>query len=136
MTLQQCRVDDSPATLGTAARRDSTSMTTRRRFSRTLAMAFIGAALVPALGVGVSAAEDIPIVLLGRVEWIAAEVMVITLGGRVLAAGAPPALNVDLSHVDQDEYQGLVMGDTVLVMGVVPSARNRVIATSVQRLAS
>jgi len=111
-------------------------VTTRRRFSTALAVALIGAALVPVLGVGVGAAEDIAIVLLGRVEWIAGEVMVIALDGMVLAEGAPAAINVDLSHIDQDEYQGLVTGDAVLVMGVVASARNRIIATSIQRLAS
>jgi len=50
------------------------------------------------------------------------------------AAGGPAAINVDLSHVDQDEYRALVTGDRVLVMGTVSEARDRVIATSVQRM--
>jgi hypothetical protein len=57
--------------------------------------------------------------------------MVISLDGRVIAAGGPAAINVDLSQVDQDEYQGLVAGDLVLVLGTISSARDRIIATSI-----
>jgi len=111
-------------------------MTNRRGFSKALAIALVGVGLMSVLWVGVGAAEDIPIVLEGRVEWIAGQVMVIGLEGAVIAAGGPAAINVDLSHVDQDEYHGLVTGDRVLVLviGTVSEARDRVIATSVQRV--
>jgi hypothetical protein len=108
-------------------------MLSRREFTKTVAVAFIGAAVLPVLGTGVGTAQDAPIMLAGRVEWIAAQVMVISLDGRVIAAGAPAAINVDLSQIDQDEYQGLVAGDPVLVIGTVSAARNRVIATSILR---
>jgi len=111
-------------------------MTNRRGFSKALAIALVGVGLMSVLWVGVGAAEDIPILLVGRVEWIAGQVMVIGLEGAVIAAGGPAAINVDLSHVDQDEYHGLVTGDRVLVLviGTVSEARDRVIATSVQRV--
>lgn len=109
-------------------------MTSRRDFSKALAIAFIGVAVMSVMRVGVAAAQDVPILLLGRVEWIAGQVMVIGLEGAVIAAGGPAAINVDLSQVDQDEYRALVTGDRVLVMGTVSEARDRVIATSVQRV--
>src|SRR5207249_391510 len=83
---------------------------------KALAIALVGVGLMSVLWVGVGAAEDIPILLVGRVEWIAGQVMVIGLEGAVIAAGGPAAINVDLSHVDQDEYHGLVTGDRVLVI--------------------
>jgi len=104
----------------------------RRQFVEVLG-AVATAALMATLWIGVGAAEETPIRIQGRVEWIAAQVMVISLDGRVITAGGPAAINVDLSQVDQDEYQGLVAGDPVLVIGTVSAARNRVIATSVMR---
>ena len=44
-------------------------MTNRRGFSKALAIALVGVGLMSVLWVGVGAAEDIPIVLVGRVEW-------------------------------------------------------------------
>ena len=104
----------------------------RRQFVEVLG-AVATAALMATLWIGVGAAEETPIRIQRRVEWIAAQVMVISLDGMVIALGGPAALEVDLSQVDQDEYQGLVTGDPVLVTGTVPRARNRIIATSVQR---
>jgi len=56
-------------------------MTSRRDFSKALAIAFIGVAVMSVMRVGVAAAQDVPILLLGRVEWIAGQVMVIGLEG-------------------------------------------------------
>lgn len=69
-------------------------------------------------------------------QWISGQVMVIVPDGAVLAPSGAGAVGIDLSQVDQDEYQGLVTGDPVLVTGMVPNERSRIIATSVQRLAS
>src|SRR5437867_11918022 len=109
-------------------------MTNRRGFSKALAIALVGVGLMSVLWVGVGAAEDIPILLVGRVEWIAGQVMVIGLEGAVIAAGGPAAINVDLSQVDQDEYHGLVTGHRVVGIVTVSEARDHVIATWVQRV--
>ena len=107
-----------------------------RVLGKTLAVVLIGAAVTSMLWAGVGVAQETPIRILGRVEWISGQVMVIAPYGMVIAPAGTTAINIDLSQVDQDEYQGLVTGDPVLVTGTVPRARNRVTATSVQRLAS
>jgi hypothetical protein len=82
---------------------------------------------------GVGAAQDTPIVIEGHVDWIAGEVMVIAPNGLFIAPGGTSAINIDLSRVDQDEYSGLAEGDAVIVTGVILRAKNRVLATSIQR---
>jgi len=98
------------------------------RLYHKVAVALCSAALAAALSADRAAAQDIALRVAGRVEWIAAQVMVI----------APPlatAIHVDLSKVAQDEYQGLTPGDEVLVTGTLAIAGNRIIATSIERLA-
>lgn len=77
--------------------------------------------------VAVSPAQEVAVGFEGRVLWIAGNTLVISLE-------ASPSINVDLSEVAQDQYQGLEEGDWVLVTGTVTRERDRVIATSVQRV--
>jgi hypothetical protein len=77
--------------------------------------------------VAVSPAQVVAVGFEGRVLWIAGNTLVISLE-------ASPSINVDLSEVAQDQYQGLEEGDWVLVTGTVTRERDRVIATSVQRV--
>ena len=56
-------------------------------------------------------------------------------GQVAVAPGSSRAINVDLSQVDQDQYDTLGPGDWVVVTGTVRAERDRVVATSVQRLA-
>jgi hypothetical protein len=89
------------------------------------------AVFIGALSFAAGAASQGNVVFVeGRVEWIAAEKMVVA---PYTAAGA---INVDLTQVDQDEYQGLVTGDSVAVTGTVSNEGDRVIATSVRRRTS
>lgn len=105
------------------------------RGQRTLAAVVTVAAFVAALQVGVGAAQE-PFRMQGRVLWISGETMANAPYGLVLAPSGTSGLNVDLSQVSQDEYMGLAAGDSVEVTGMVTSERDRVIATSVQRLAA
>jgi hypothetical protein len=59
------------------------------------------------------------------VSWIAGETMVMATVDGV-------ALSVDLADVPQDEYQRLVAGDRVLIVGVLGG--NRIVATTIQSL--
>ena len=108
---------------------------TRNEFGRTLATAVTVAAFVGGLWVGVGAAQE-PSRMQGRVLWILGETMAVAPYGLVLAPSGTAGLNVDLSQLSQDEYMGLAPGDSVDVIGTVTSERDRVIATSVQRLPS
>jgi hydrogenase maturation factor len=96
----------------------------------------VGALLTVAVFIGtlsfaaVATAQKDVVEVEGRVEWIAAGKMVVA---PYTAVGA---INVDLTQVDQLEYQRLVTGDSVVVTGTVSSEGDRVIATSVHRLAS
>jgi hypothetical protein len=85
-------------------------------------------AFAATLSVAASEAEGIPVRFHGRVQWVAGETMVVVLDDS-------PSISIDLSHVAQDEYAGLAQGDWVVVTGTVPDERDRVIATSVLRLA-
>ena len=87
------------------------------------------AALLLLGAVAVSSAQEMPVRFQGRVQWIAGDTLVIALE-------AAPSINVDLSGLAQEQFQGLEEGDWVLVTGTVTRERNRVIATSVLRLAS
>ena len=64
----------------------------------------------------------------GRVSWIAGETMIVS-------TDVTPSVRVDLTGVDQDEYQRLTMGDFVIVTGTISDDANRVFATSVERTA-
>jgi len=63
--------------------------------------------------------------VVGRVQWIAAEkMMVIPDNG-----GLP--VDVDIRQVGQDQYETLTEGSPVIVVGVVSEDGRRVIATSI-----
>jgi hypothetical protein len=64
-----------------------------------------------------------PIVLDGRVQWIAAGTMMV-----LPEAGGIP-VNIDLTRVPQDHYAGLVQGNPVVVSGSYDG--HRILATSV-----
>jgi hypothetical protein len=63
--------------------------------------------------------------LLGRVQWIAAQRMML-----LPQAGAVP-VNVDLNHVPLAQYAAVVQGNQVAVDGVISNDGRRIIATSV-----
>jgi type 1 fimbria pilin len=97
----------------------------RRAFVKTLGAVLT--VILAAVG-GIGSAQDSAIRFQGQVEWVSGETMAV-------APGSSRAINVDLSQVDQDQYDTLGPGDWVVVTGTVPAARDRVVATSVQRLA-
>ena len=66
----------------------------------------------------------------GRVQWVAADRMI------VAPFTAPGAVSVDLTQVDQDEYQDLTTGDFVLVTGTISGNGDRLIARFIRRLTS
>ena len=89
-----------------------------------LVLPAIAVALVLSTAIPGRGAADGPVVrFLGRVSWIAAETMVVATDDGV-------AVSVDLREVPQDEYQRLVSGDRVLVIGVL--GRNRIVATAIR----
>ena len=101
----------------------------RRELSKTLRALLTACAFTGTLLVGVSAAQDIPVRVYGRVQWIAGGTMIVALDDS-------PSINVDLSQVAQDQYAGLARGEWVVVTGMVPNDRDRVIATGIHRRAS
>jgi hypothetical protein len=101
----------------------------RHAFGTALAAVAFAAALMT-LSVDIGAAQEPSVRIEGRVLWIAAETMI------VAPYADSAAIKVDLSQVHQDEYMGLVADDSVAVTGTVSNERDRVIATSVQRLTS
>jgi hypothetical protein len=82
-------------------------------------------AFAGAISAASSAADELPIRFEGRVTWIAAAAMIV-------AADDGPSIRIDLSQVDQDEYQRLATGDRVAVTGTIPTERNRIVATSIE----
>jgi len=107
-----------------------------REFGQKLAAAVTVASLVGALWVGGGAAQESPFRVEGRVRRISGETMVVAPDGLAIAPSGTSGINVDLSQVSQDEYMRLATGDSVLVTGTVPGARDRVLATSVHRTRS
>ena len=63
-----------------------------------------------------------------RVSWIAGNTMIVS-------TDATPSVRVDLTRVDQGDYQGLTTGDFVIVTGTISDDANRVFATSIERTA-
>jgi hypothetical protein len=116
------------SSLGPSARSGGETGVSRRRVSRTLVAALVAAGLAPGVHVAVASAQDAPVRLRGRVQWIAGSTLV------VAPDGDNPSVRVDLSQVSQDQYLGLTEGDPVAVVGTVPSERDRVVATAVERL--
>jgi hypothetical protein len=100
----------------------------RREISKTLRALLAAYAFTSTLLVAVGAAQDIPLRVYGRVQWIAGGTMIVELDDS-------PSIKVDLSQVAQDQYGGLAQGDRVLVTGLVPNDGDRVVATSIQRRA-
>lgn len=76
-----------------------------------------------------AAAQGQDVVLLGRVQWIAAQKMML-----LPQSGSVP-VNIDLNQVRLDQYALLAQGNRVAVDGVVSHDGRRVIATSVVLLA-
>ncbi len=82
-------------------------------------------ALLLALGLAAAAAQE-PIRVAGRVQW---------LGGMRMQVMSDdgPTIPVDLRQTDQGSYQGLRVGDHVIVTGTVSPDRNRVMARDIVR---
>src|SRR5256886_15525427 len=93
----------------------------RRELSKTLRALLTACALTGTLLVAVSAAQDMPVRVSGRVQWIAG-------GAMIVALGDSPSINVDPSRVGQDQYAGLARGEGGVVSGMGPNVRARVIA--------
>lgn len=68
--------------------------------------------------------ESAPERFLGTVQWIGGQTMAL-----MLADGS--SVRVDLTQVDQDNYQRLTAGDRVVVTATLPPARDRLIAMSI-----
>src|SRR5262245_3618662 len=108
----------------------------QRRFGNTVgALLIVTTVLMATAWLPVAAAAEEHVVIEGRVEWIGGETMVVAPYGRVIAPVGTSAISIDLSPVPQDQYQGLTTGDTVNGTGTVPAWRDRVDATSIQRVA-
>jgi len=75
-----------------------------------------------------SVAQDAVVQFRGQVSWIAAETLIVSTDDA-------RSVRVDLSQVDQDEYQRLASGDSVIVTGTISDERDRVVATSIESLA-
>lgn len=99
-------------------------------------MLLIVAVVVATTWLSVATAAEEHVLIEGRVEWIGGETMVVAPYVMVVAPVGTSAINIDLSRVPQDQYQGLTAGDSVIVTGTVPARRDRVKATSIQRVAS
>jgi len=97
----------------------------RRQFGTTLGWA-LTAVICPALA-RVTAAQDRPVTVEGKVAWIAADKMAVAPPG-----GLP--ITVDLSQVDLDQYRAILSGDWVIVTGTIPLGESRLVARSVQRV--
>ena len=93
----------------------------RKAFGALLTALAVSGAL---LSVAPSAADDIAVRFQGRVTWIAGEMLVVSTDDS-------PSVNVDLSQVDQDQYQRLASGDRVIVTGSLSTERNSIVATSI-----
>ena len=89
--------------------------------------ALMALALLSVLSVTAGAADDPPVRVQGRVLWIAGETLMV-------ATDDSQSVNVDLTHVPQDEYQRLGSNDRVVVTGIIPTEPNRVVATSIEPL--
>jgi hypothetical protein len=88
------------------------------------------AVLLTSLGsaAGLGMAQDAaPFQVQGRVAWIAGQKLIVVPDGS-------PAIHVDLSQVPQDQHGKLREGDRVVVTGAVPNERNRLVASTVERL--
>lgn len=71
--------------------------------------------------------------LYGRVQWVAAEKMLVTTDCMLLEACSPLSLVIDLRRVPLSDYRGVREGSRVLVEAIVTheNSRHHVIATSI-----
>jgi hypothetical protein len=79
-----------------------------------------------------SLAQESAVRLQGRVSWVAGETL-------VMSTDETPSVRIDLSRVDQADYQRLASGDRVIVTGLIvtgtiPDDRDRIVATSIVTL--
>jgi hypothetical protein len=88
-----------------------------------LAVLALGSVLVGSA----SAAGEVPVRFEARVLWVAGQTLLV-------ATDDSRSVSVDLTYVAQDEYQRLGSDDWVIVTGVLAVGRNRVVATSIERL--
>ena len=102
-------------------------MRNRGTFRRPFGTLLIALAVWGALPATPSPAQDQEVRFPGRVSWIAGETLVVSTDDN-------PSVRVDLSRVDQAEYQTLAPGDLVMVIGILPFEGDRVIATSIKLL--
>jgi hypothetical protein len=96
-------------------------------FRRALAGLLVAFAVGGVLTITPGGAQDPVVRFPGRVSWIAGETLVVSTEDSV-------SVRIDLSQVDQDEYQRLTSGDRVIVTGIIPDERDRVVATSIEPL--
>jgi len=89
--------------------------------------ALMALALLSVLSGTAGAADDTTVRFQGRVLWIAGETLIV-------GTEDSQSINVDLTHVSQDEYQRLERNDSVVVTGTIPTEGNRVVATSIEPL--
>src|SRR5256885_17194870 len=94
----------------------------RRELSKTLRALLTACAFTGTLLVGVSAAQDIPVRVYGRVQWIAGGTLSVALGDR-------PRGKVGLSQGGQEQEAGVGRGERVGRAGVGPTGGGRGIAT-------
>ena len=83
--------------------------------------------LLCVVSVTTSAADDTRVSFGGRVQWIAGTTLVV-------ATEDEQSITVDLTHVPLDEYMRLRSNDYVVVVGTIPTERNRILATSIEPL--
>ena len=104
---------------GRPGRRRRLSTVVLRGVAALAAWTVLAGALAPAM------AQDQTVRIVGRVQWIAAEKMMV-----IPDDGGLP-IDVDITQVGQDQYEALTEGSPVVVVGVVSPDGRRLIATSI-----
>ena len=100
---------------------------TRRHACRKTIGALLMTLMIASAWPATSLAQGSAVRLQGRVSWIAGETLVISTDDT-------PSIRIDLSQVDQADYQRLASGDRVIVTGIIPDERDRIVATSIVSL--
>lgn len=86
-------------------------------------------ALLTALSLSASAADETVVQFEGRVLWIAGATLLV-------ATDDSHSISVDLTYVPQDEYQRLERYELVVVTGNLSYGGNRIVGTSIESLES